>query len=205
MSFIQLKFPIILASNSKIRASILAESGIEFKAISPIFNEDEAKINLQNNAISIKNIALELAIGKANSLSAIYPNCLIIGSDQICEFENKIFDKSQNKNSAIKQLLLFNNSIHTQNNGLAISLNGKIIFKKITSVKMKMRKLTDQEIENYVNFDNPVGCAGSYKYESLGKHLFQKVMGDYYSILGLSIQPILAFLYSKKLAKIKCT
>ncbi len=66
-----------------------------------------------------------------------------------------------------------------------------------------MRKLSTQEIESYVASDQPWGCAGSYKYESLGKHLFEKISGDYYSVLGLAVQPLLNFLHQKKLLKIK--
>lgn len=58
------------------------------------------------------------------------------------------------------------------------------------------------EIENYVKIDRPWGCAGSYKYEALGKHLFEKISGDYYAILGLAIQPLLAFFHRKKLISI---
>ncbi len=66
-----------------------------------------------------------------------------------------------------------------------------------------MRKITQKEIETYVKNEQSWGCAGSYQYESLGKHLFSKVDGDYYSILGLSIQPVLSFLHEKKLIKFK--
>jgi septum formation protein len=59
--------------------------------------------------------------------------------------------------------------------------------------------MTAQEIENYVKTDQPVGCAGSYKYESLGKHLFKKVTGDYYAVLGLAIQPLLSFFHQNKI------
>ena len=63
---------------------------------------------------------------------------------------------------------------------------------------MEMRKMTAKEIENYAKIDQPFGCAGSYKYESLGKHLFKKVSGDYYAVLGLAIQPLLSFLHQQK-------
>lgn len=62
-----------------------------------------------------------------------------------------------------------------------------------------MRNLTHQEIVNYVNLDQPIGCAGSYKYESLGKHLFENVKGDYFAILGLSIQPLINFFHQQKI------
>ena len=68
----------------------------------------------------------------------------------------------------------------------------------MSRVKLKMRKISANDIQSYVNADKPWGCAGSYKYESLGKHLFEKISGDYYSILGLNLQPLLCFLHRKK-------
>ena len=82
---------------------------------------------------------------------------------------------------------------------MVVAHKGKIIFTNFARVRLKMRKLSQQQIVDYVNFDQSFGCAGSYKYESLGKHLFERVEGDYYAILGLAIQPLLNFLHSKKI------
>jgi septum formation protein len=82
---------------------------------------------------------------------------------------------------------------------VVVAFAGKIIYEKFSLVELKMRKMTDQEIEDYVALDKPWGCAGSYKYESFGKHLFEEISGDYFSILGLAIQPLLAFFHQKKI------
>jgi septum formation protein len=198
--------PIILASSSKIRSQILADSNIPFVAISPNFDEEKCKNHLINSfgdSFKISKIALELAIGKALSISSVKQNSLIIGSDQICEFEGKIINKSRSKEQAIEQISLMQGKKHLQNNAVVIALNNKIIFKKITIAKMTMRKLTKAEILQYVEADKPWGCAGSYQYESLGKHLFSSVSGDYHSILGLAIQPVLCFLYQKQFLTIQ--
>jgi septum formation protein len=115
----------------------------------------------------------------------------------------KEISKSKNLAEASKQLKKFNGKIHFQNNAVVIALNGKIIFRNFSQVRLKMRKMSAKEIDNYVKIDQPFGCAGSYKYESLGKHLFEKISGDYYSVLGLAIQPLLAFLHAKKIISIK--
>ena len=196
--------PVVLASSSAVRKKILSESFIPFIVDIPEFDEEQAKQKLvqkftNNTKINIKKIALELAIGKAKSLSKKYPNQLIIGSDQICEFNSTILNKSQNAEQAIHQLQMMQDNLHLQNNATAIICNNQVIFKHLSVAKMWLRHLPMQEIEQYVALDQPWGCAGSYKYESLGKHLFKKVEGDYYSILGLAIQPIIAFLYQQKL------
>ncbi len=191
---------LILASTSKIRKKILEEVGLKFEVMAPLFDEDAGKKKVK---LSPQKLAVYLAEQKALSISEKFPDAYVIGSDQVCEFEEKEISKSNNAVEALSQLKKFNGKIHYQNNAVAVALNGKIIFKKFSRVKLTMRKMAISEIESYVNCDQPWGCAGSYKYESLGKHLFEKISGDYYSVLGLAIQPLLNFFHQKKLLKIK--
>lgn len=196
MHFLQQNKHLILASTSAVRKQILQGAMLDFEAISPLFDEEEAK--LQNSQLSISKLAILLAEGKALSISQIHKNAIVIGSDQICELNGKAINKSQNADDAIAQLKNFSGQIHYQNNATVVAKNGKIIFRKISRVKLKMRKISAQDIKSYVDADMPWGCAGSYKYESLGKHLFEKISGDYHSILGLNLQPLLHFLHRKK-------
>ncbi len=196
MDPIKQNIKIILASTSPIRKKIIEEVGLDFQAIAPDFDEEIAKS--QNQDLSIKDLAILLARGKSLSISQKFRDALVIGSDQICEIDGKKIDKSKDANEAFLQLKLMSGKTHFQNNALTISKNGKIIFEKFTKVELKLRKISDDEIWSYVNSDKPWGSAGSYKYESLGKHLFAKIKGDYYSVLGLNIQEILNFLHKKK-------
>jgi len=190
---------LILASTSKVRKRILEESGLEFKVIAPTFDEDEEKKALK---FLPKKLAIFLAQEKALSISKIYRDAYVIGSDQVCEFEKKEISKSKNAAEALKQLTKFNGKIHFQNNAVVVAFNGKIIFRNFSRVELKMRKISKEKIAAYVKIDQPWGCAGSYKYESLGKHLFEKISGDYYAVLGLAIQPLLTFLHEKKIITI---
>ena len=194
------KCRLILASTSKIRKKILEEVGLKFEVMAPLFDEDTGKKKVK---LSPQKLAVYLAQQKALSISEKFRDAYVIGSDQVCEFEGKEISKSNNDSEALNQLKKFNGKIHFQNNAVAVALNGKIIFNKFSRVKLTMRKMSLQEITSYVKHDQPWGCAGSYKYESLGKHLFEKISGDYYSVLGLAIQPLLNFLHQKKLLKIK--
>lgn len=196
MQFLQQKKSLILASTSAARRQILEDSKLNFEAIAPLFDEEEGK--KQNPHLNIADLAMLLAEGKALSVSQIYKNAIVIGSDQICELDGKAIDKSKNSDEAIFQLTNFSGKTHYQNNATVVAKNGKIIFKKISRVKLKMRQISADDVLSYVKADQPWGCAGSYKYESLGKHLFEKISGDYYSILGLNLQPLLNFLHRKK-------
>lgn len=192
--------PIILASTSKIRQKILQEVGLKFKIIAPDFDEEAAQKKLK---LSPKKLAIFFACQKALSISKNLRDVYVIGSDQVCEFDERAISKSKNLAEALKQLKKLNGQSHFQNNGVAVAFNDKIIFKKFSRVSLKMRQMSEAEIEKYVELEKPFGCAGSYKYESLGKHLFEKISGDYYSVLGLAIQPLLTFLHQKKIIQIK--
>jgi len=191
---------IILASSSKIRAKILAEHGLKFEIIKPFYDEDNEKNFLPK--MSCQDLSIFLAQKKALSVSEKFRDAIVIGVDQVCEFQKKAISKAQNVDQAIKQLTQFNGKIHYQNNGLVVCENNHIIFENFTKVRLKMRKLTSKQIQDYVIFEQSFGCAGSYKYESLGKHLFENINGDYFAVLGLSIQELLNFLHQNKIITI---
>jgi septum formation protein len=191
--------PIILASTSKIRKKLLKQLALKFSIQKPLFDEDHEKKYLKN--LSCKQLSMYLATQKALSISQKFPDAIIIGSDQVCEFENEPISKSKSFQEAISQLKKFNGKTHYQNNSVVIVKNNKVIFKNFSKVKIKMRKLTESEIKKYVDIDKSWGCAGSYKYESMAQHLFEKVEGDYFSVLGIAIQPLLNFLYKNKIIK----
>ncbi|MBU6339232.1 MAG: septum formation protein Maf [Rickettsiales bacterium] len=198
--FFKQNHKIILASTSSIRKKILSDAGLKFEAISPDFDEDAAKKNLMN--LSAKEKSLHLACGKALSISKKFPDAFVIGSDQVCQIGDFEVEKSRNSTQAIEQLKKLNGKKHSQNNAVVVAFKGKIIFKNFSKADLQMRKLGDDEILSYVTNDNPIGSAGSYKYESFGKHLFAKVKGDYYTILGFNLLPLLNFFYKKKILSI---
>lgn len=188
---------IILASSSRARKQILKDLGLEFQIISPDFDEEAAKPSIQN--LSIAAQAMYLAKQKALSISASNPNSLTIGSDQICEIEGMAIDKSKDRDDAISQLKRLQGKTHIQNNAVCLYQGSKLLFKNSSKAKLTVRNLNDQEIESYVDLDKSWGCAGSYKFESFGKHLFEKVQGADNSIIGMNILPLLNFLHQKKL------
>jgi len=183
---------IILASTSFIRKKILTELNIEFQAIAPIFDEEAAKKDIKN--LDIYSQVNFLAKNKALSIAQKYPNSIIIGSDQICELDGEIISKSKDKEEAIKHLQKLNGNTHIQNNAIFIYQNHRIIDSHYEMATLKMKNLTDQEINNYVNLDQSWGCAGSYKFEENGYKLFEEIKGRKNCILGFAIDAILELL-----------
>lgn len=200
MPKIKQKFDLILASTSPVRKEILQNLGFDFKVVSPNFDEDEAKKFISH--LNISDQALFLAKGKAKSVSENYQDSLVIGSDQICQIGDQTISKPKNKDEAIAQLKRMSGQTHYQNNAVCLFKNGEEIFVDLQKAALKMRELNEDEIISYVNLDNPVGCAGSYKIESLGRHLFEEINGDIACISGLAVQPLLKFLYQNLLIKL---
>ena len=196
---------LILASTSFIRKKILNDVGLDFIDKSPNCDEEQLKLSFKkdNPNFVCADLAYFLACQKALSVSNLFKDSLVIGSDQLCEFDNKEVPKSKNKEEAIENLKRMNGKTHFLNNSVVVSKGNNIIFKNNSIASLKLRNLSDFEIESYVEKDKSWGCSGSYKYESLGKHLFSDINGDFYGILGLSIQPLISYFYKEKILTIK--
>lgn len=192
---------IILASTSPIRKEILSKTALKFDCISPDFDEEEAKKTMQD--LSLEDRAMELSCGKALSISKQFLQSYVIGSDQICDLNGAVISKSKNFDEAVLQLKKLTGKTHHQNNAVVIAHAGKIIFKSFSKATLHMRWLSEAQIASYVKADQAWGSAGSYKFESLGKHLFTQVSGDYHAILGFNIQPLLNFFHEEKLITFK--
>ncbi len=183
---------IILASTSPIRKKLLEDNNIIFESIAPVCDEEEVKKTLHH--LPLLTMALELAKAKAKSISDKDPEAYVIGSDQICELNGKIISKSHNETEAFNSLKAMNGNTHFQNNGTCIFLSGKPVMEHSEKAELKMKTLSDKEIKNYIKLDNPVGCAGSYKFELNGKNLFSEIKGTKESILGFTVSKVVDFL-----------
>lgn len=186
---------IILASTSYIRKEMMKQSGLELKVESPLCDEDELKKHMKN--ISLLDLSLELAKAKAYSVSKYNEGFYVIGSDQICELDGKIIDKSKNYDEAIKSLKKLQGKVHKQNNGTCVYLNGECVFQVKDFAELKMKPLNSKEINEYIEKDTPIGCAGSYKYELNGKHLFEEIKGTEECIKGFCLSEVIDFLNGK--------
>lgn len=166
----------------------------------PDFDEEAAKLKLKK--LAIKDRAMALAVGKALSISKKFPTAYVIGSDQICELNKEELSKSKSIADCIKKLTKLSGATHYQNNATVVAHQNKIIYRKFTKVELTMRDLTKSQIKSYVAADLPLNSAGAYKYESFGKHLFSKVNGSYYAILGFDLEPLISFLHQQNIISI---
>lgn len=174
---------ILLASTSIYRKNQLNQLGYLFENDSPICDENHFKLKEKNPVTLSKTLSLE----KAKSLYSKYPDYLIIGADQVCHLENKIFSKPENFENAKSQLIDLQGKKHI------LSTSYSLLLKELTithtdQTLLSMRNLSVGEIESYLLLDAPYSCAGSYMYEKNGFKLFTAIeSNDPSSIIGLPL------------------
>ena len=189
--------PIILASGSESRKVMLEDAGINFSTITSEVNEDALKIKIAS--MPFNNQVIELAKAKAAVVSSKNPGNIVIGGDQMCIFENRVFDKPGSVEKAISNLKLLSGTTHFQYSGVCIYKDGVSLWEYSEVVEMNMHDLSEEEIINYVKLENPIHAAGAYKFESLGCNLFSSVDGSSYTIRGMPLLPLLNELRNLKI------
>ena len=174
---------LILASTSVYRQALLSRLGFPFTSKAPQVDEDQYK----GKGLSLVELTRKLAELKASAISKDDSNAVVIGSDQALGFEDQIFSKPLHFDKAKSQLKLLQGREHQLVTSVCImSSTQKEIFHNITTLKMKA--LTDTQIETYLNLDKPFDCAGSYKLEEHGIALFESIESlDFNSIVGLPL------------------
>lgn len=174
---------LILASGSKYRAQLLKKTNIDFSQISPSTNEDLFKERINDPIELAKTLAMEKCLDIFNQ----YPDHFCIGSDQLGHFENLILGKPHTKEKALEQLSMLNGKEHSLITAVHIKgPNFESSFVDIT--KLKMRIFNQDQLAKYIELDNPLDCAGSYKLEENGITLFEKIdTCDHTAITGLPL------------------
>ena len=191
------EYKVILASNSSIRKKILEDSGISFEVVPSEVSEEDLKQSLSSD--NFKDFCLALAKAKALDVSNRKKNAYVIGSDQICCHGDEIFSKPLTKENCFITLSKLSGNTHYQNCGISICKNGKEIWSHYAQAALTMKSLSDSEIKDYIQKDEPFMACGAYRFESLGKNLFISTKGDETTIQGLTLNPIINFLTSKKI------
>lgn len=186
---------IILASGSASRRSLLAGAGVQAQSIKPNVDEDAAKKTMRAEGLSVSNQAMQLAEMKAVKISSQVDG-LIIGGDQMLNLEGEVFDKPVNLDGAEKHLKKLAGKTHTLETAIVIAENGTPIWRFLARPSLTVRPLSNAFIKQYVSSCGPplLTTVGAYQLEGLGAQLFSKIEGDYFSILGLPLLPLLDYL-----------
>jgi septum formation protein len=181
--------PLILASKSAIRATMLRNAGLPVLPIAAAIDERALSAHLDASTDLGTETARHLAQEKALAVSRLHPDHYVIGADQTLALDNHLLHKPATFREAKDQLKQLSGQTHRLTSAAALALNGEIRFCGSDQAHLTMRVLTDSEIMRYLEAvkDDALTSVGAYQLEGLGIHLFERIEGDYFTILGLPL------------------
>ena len=186
--------PLVLASKSDVRGKMLAAAGLRFE-IRPA-QIDERAVEAEAGTTDAAAVARLLARAKANAVAGSLPGRLVLGADQTLARGNRRFSKPADRAAAAEQLRALRGRTHELNSALALVRDGKVLFDCVDSARLTMRNISERFLESYLDMagDAALASVGGYQLEGIGIHLFERVEGDYFTVLGLPLLPLLGFL-----------
>ena len=187
---------LILASKSQTRVQLLQNAGYQFEAIPARIDEREAEERAQKNSPTQSEMTIELAKAKAIDVSKTHPQALVIGADQTLQFNDKYLHKSANFEALRQQLERLRGQTHMLCSSAVLVKNGEVLWSTASTSKMTMRAFSDQERDQVIELEGEklLKSVGGYRLEGPSIRLFEKIDGDYFTILGLPLLPLVAAL-----------
>ncbi len=186
---------LILASGSATRRKLLEAAGVEFRVVTPDVDEDAVRRDLfdSNPDATSTHVARLLASEKANAVSRLHPAALVIGADQVLEAGREVFSKPPDMSAARVALKSLSGRTHRLLSAVALAHGGTTVWQHLEVASLAMRDVSDKFLDDYLARTGPriLASVGAYELEGLGIQLFDRIEGDYFTILGL---PLLALL-----------
>jgi septum formation protein len=181
---------LILASKSAARRAMLTDAGVPFAVQVADVDEDA----LKTPGVDPVELAVELARAKALAVSRHDADAWVLGADQTLSFEGGLVSKAPTLQAARERLSAMRGRSHQLHSGAALARNGQVVWSGADTVEMKMRDFSDAFLDAYLATEGEglLACVGSYRLEGLGSQLFEAVEGDYFTVLGLPLWPVLA-------------
>tara|TARA_Y100000768_G_scaffold315782_1_gene250758 strand:+ start:312 stop:896 length:585 start_codon:yes stop_codon:yes gene_type:complete len=191
---------IILASKSKVRKKILDENDILNEVKPSNVDEDIVKLSLLKEKASPEIISKNLAELKANKVSNKYLDDLVLGADSVIDLEGELISKPNDRNEALEILKKLNGKKHHLISSVCISKNGSMVWNHTDKASLTMKKMTEEELKNYLVkiSDEALYAYNVYQIEGKGRDLFSSIDGDENTIMGLPIEKIKKYLDNYK-------
>lgn len=185
---------LILASKSPFRAMLLKNAGLIFTSQAAQVDERALEAPLQDSGVTPEDVALILAEAKALDVSSRNPDALVIGSDQTLSLGDRVFHKPKDMEDARRHLLALSGQTHQLNSAVVICQNNETLWRHVSVARLTMRTLSPAFIGRHLaKVGNDIlSSVGAYQYEREGVQLFDTIDGDYFTIVGLPLIPLLA-------------
>lgn len=190
---------VTLASTSKSRRALLAAAGVVAESAAPNVDEEAFRNSMRANQLPVREQAMQLAELKAMRISAKRAG-LVIGGDQMLALGDQAFDKPADLEAAKNHLRQLSGKSHTLETAIVICEDGAPVWRHLARPKLTIRPLTEEFIDSYVSAcgEALLSTVGAYQLEGPGAQLFTRIEGDYFSILGLPLLPLLDYLRIRK-------
>lgn len=190
---------LVLASASATRAALLTGAGLIFTRVPA--DVDERLLEAELVGQPADAVAQALADAKALEVSMRRPGDLVIGADQTLALGAERFHKPADRSEAQRQLTRLSGRTHELHSALSLARNGEVLYRAVDSAALTMRPLSARFIGHYLSVvgDSVLGCVGAYQLEGYGVQLFSKVDGNHFTVLGLPLLPLLAYLREERM------
>ncbi|NBE07307.1 Maf family protein [Paragemmobacter ruber] len=187
---------LILASASTIRHDLLRRAGIAVEAMAARVDEEQIRAALEAEGAKPRDVADTLAEMKARKLAERHGDAVVIGCDQVLEFEGEVWGKADSPDAARAQLRRLRGKEHKLISAVVLYEREKPVWRHVGEVRLTMRPFTDDYLDEYLarNWDEIRHCVGGYQLEGEGVRLMARVEGDFFSVLGLPLVPLLTYL-----------
>jgi len=187
---------VVLASGSLHRQKMLRDAGVGFRVVKPELDERAIERAVAETGVTPEELALILAEAKAVNVSERLPDALVIGADQTLSLDDRVLHKPADMEAARRQLLSLSGRTHHLNSAFVLARNGQGMKRHGETARMTMRKLDPVFIGRYLSRagEKALTSVGAYQIEGEGIQLFDKVEGDFFTIVGLPLLPLLAAL-----------
>ena len=188
--------PLLLASTSAIRRHVLTEAGIGVTALAARVDEEAIRQALLAEGASPQDVADTLAESKARKIADKHPQDLVLGCDQVLDFDRKIITKAESLDQVRAQLLMLRGKTHRLLSAAVLYDQGRPIWRHVATARLTMRDFSDSYLDGYLarNWPDVSDSVGGYKLEREGSRLFATIEGDFFTILGLPLLPLMAYL-----------
>lgn len=188
--------PLILASGSTVRRKLMENAGLVFEVVPASVDERVIEERLPADQRDPVSVALHLAIAKAREVSARMPEAVVVGCDQTMSLGDRIFHKAQTLEDARRTLEILRGQEHSLNSAICLVRNGDVLWSHVDRAGMQMRQFSDLFLAGYIerNGEALMSSVGCYQLEGEGIQLFDAIDGNYFTILGLPLLPLLTAL-----------